>query len=111
MPPGVTQALALSVRPSPWPAAPCSLMGTDLYLHFLHPFELLEQSPEVCETILHAGLLKVLLGHLGQNLQHLFLIRHLLLLLLGRRGSPGRKWVPNLDLVPFSEDRGGLSQP
>ena len=94
LPPGVPKALALLVRPSPGLQPPSPLRATDLYLHFLHPFELPEQPPEAGETILHADLLKVLLGHLGEkSLQHLFLICHLLLLLLGSRGSTGRKEV------------------
>ena len=54
MPPGVPKALALLVRPSPGLQPPSPLMATDLYLHFLHPFELPEQPPEAGETILQA---------------------------------------------------------
>ena len=50
LPLGDAQALALLERPRPWPADPCPTIGTDLHLHFLHLFELLEQAPEVGES-------------------------------------------------------------
>lgn len=85
---GDTQALTLGgAQPPAFRSLPP--IGTDLHLHFLHFFELFEQTLEVSETVFHADLLKVLLGQLGQNLQHLLLICHLLLLLLGSRRCQG----------------------
>ena len=113
MPPGVPKALALLVRPSPGLQPPSPRMATDLYLHFLHPCELPEQPPEAGETILHADLLKVLLGHLGKKVYSISFSSVTFFCFFLGAGSPleGRKWVTSLDLVPFSEDRGRLSQP
>lgn len=88
--PGVPKALALLQGPAS-ACSPLSLVATDSYLHFLHPLSFSSSPCEVGETILHADLLKVLLGHLEKSIKYFSLSP--LLLLLGSRGSTGRKEV------------------